>query len=281
MIPQFTTKEELSDFIENEMSGDKSRFMKLRKSSIKHADAVSFNYSAPNRDEAVKELGASEDVNPTELRVKVVINTTNILDSHGDVHIPGLWNKSLKENKSLLHLQEHKQAFDMLISDEVTASAKMFTWKSLGYNYEGSTQALLFESVIKAEDNPYMFDKYRKGKVKNHSVGMYYVKELFAYNSTDKYWAEEKEVYDTYIDQIVNKELAEEKGFFFVVKEAKAIEGSAVLIGSNRATPTISVVENKEAVKDTSEIIEPPIGTQKSYLDIAQTILLTQKNIKK
>jgi len=111
MIPQFTTKEELSDFIANEMNGDKSRFMKLRKSSIKHADAVSFNYSEPNRDEAVKELGASEDVNPTELRVKVVINTTNILDSHGDVHIPGLWNKSLKENKSLLHLQEHKQAF--------------------------------------------------------------------------------------------------------------------------------------------------------------------------
>lgn len=264
MIPQFATKEDVLNFIQNEMNGDKSRFLKLKKSVIKHADSIGYNYSGQPHDETVKELGASNETDVNTLHVKVVVNTTNILDSHGDVHVPGLWAKSLKENKNILHLQEHKQSFDMLISDEVTATAKNYTWKSLGFDYEGSTQALVFDSVVKAEDNAYMFDKYRKGKVKNHSVGMQYVKVLFAVNSTDKYWQEEKEIYDTYIDQIVNKDLAIERGHFFVVKEAKAIEGSAVLIGSNRATPTISI---SEAAKGTSSIIEPPIDTQKPDLN--------------
>jgi len=264
MIPQFANKEEVLAFIKNEMNGDKSRFLRLKKSMDKCADSVCFNYSEPTKDEAVKELGSGENSDPNTLNVKVVINTTNILDSHGDVHIPGIWNKSLKENKNVLHLQEHKQSFDMLISDEVTATAKNYTWKSLGFDYEGSTQALVFDSVVKADDNAFMFNQYRKGKVKNHSVGMQYVKVLFAVNSTDKYWAEEKEIFDTYIDQIANKESALDRGHFFVVKEAKVIEGSAVLIGSNRATPTISI---NEAGKSTSPIIEPLSSTQKPDLN--------------
>lgn len=51
----------------------------------------------------------------------------------------------------------------------------------------------------------------------------------------------------------VNPEVAEEKGYFWAVTEAKVIEGSAVPIGSNWITPTLSV-ENKDN--------EPPKGTQ-------------------
>ena len=36
-----------------------------------------------------------------EIRVNVIINTTNIIDSHNDLHLPGLWKKSLQENKFL------------------------------------------------------------------------------------------------------------------------------------------------------------------------------------
>jgi trehalose/maltose hydrolase-like predicted phosphorylase len=40
------------------------------------------------------------------------------MDSHSDVHIPGIWNKSLKDNPIQLHLQEHEMAFANVISDE-------------------------------------------------------------------------------------------------------------------------------------------------------------------
>jgi hypothetical protein len=40
--------------------------------------------------------------------VLCVINTTNWMDSHRMFHIPGIWNKSLKDNPTFkLHLQEH------------------------------------------------------------------------------------------------------------------------------------------------------------------------------
>ena len=106
---------------------------------------------------------------------------------------------------------------------------------------------------------------------------MQYVKVEFAINSTDKYWADEKALFDEVIDKIANKEDANERGMFWVVREAKVIEGSAVLIGSNRATPTIGITEATD--KGTSTIIEPSDDTQKntSYLDIAKQILLTNK----
>jgi hypothetical protein len=57
-----------------------------------------------------------------------------------------------------------------------------------------------------------MFNQYAKGYVKEHSVGMRYVKEL-AVNSDSKYDAEEKAIWDKYIDEIVNK-VAEEQSYF-------------------------------------------------------------------
>lgn len=113
-----------------------------------------------------------------------------------------------------------------------------------------------------------MFEQYAKGYVKEHSVGMRYVKLELAVNSEDKYYRDEKEVWDKYIDQVANKETAEEQAYFWAVLEAKAIEGSAVVKGSNFATPTISV----EAVKDTSITPEPSEDTQKIEQQIKSLI---------
>jgi hypothetical protein len=52
--------------------------------------------------------------------------------------------------------------------------------------------------------------------------------------------AEEKENWDKYIGKVANVEQAEEEGYFWAVTEAKIVEGSAVLFGSNRVTPTLS-----------------------------------------
>ena len=108
-----------------------------------------------------------------------------------------------------------------------------------------------------------MFKQYSNGWVKNHSVGMRYVKIDLAINSESEWDKDEKELWDKYYPIVVNKEIADERGYFWVVSEAKVIEGSAVVMGSNSATPTLSVENKSEADNITSEQEEPSIDTQK------------------
>lgn len=52
-----------------------------------------------------------------------------------------------------------------------------------------------------------------------------------------QYYKEEKKVWDKYYPDIANKGTADERGYFWVVKQAAVIEGSAVVKGSNQYTP--------------------------------------------
>jgi hypothetical protein len=263
-----------------QLKDNKAFIIKQKKSAIKHADAVSYSYNSAlylDKTNASKEVGLIQEGNDTV--VKVVINSCNIMDSHYDVHIPKIWNKSLSDNKTFLHLQEHKMSFSHVISDNVKAYVSNISWAKLGYDYEGKTQALIFETTLDKGRNPYMYNQYEKGYVKNHSVGMRYINLLMCINSDDKYFTDEKSNWDKYIGQVVNADKAIEVGYFFAVLEAQIIEGSAVLVGSNQATPTLSFTapktQSSEAADSTSLDIEPPNkGTQNqdgNWLKVAQT----------
>lgn len=191
--------------------------------------------------------------------VLCVINTTNWMDSHSDVHIPNIWNKSLSDNELFLHLQEHSMRFDKVISDESKAYTKKMTWKELGYDFPGTTEALIFATPLKGR-NPYMEDQYRKGFVKNHSVGMRYVIIKLCVNEPDDdYFKEEYANWVEYAPKVVNLADAEAQGFFWAVLEAKIIEGSAVVKGSNIITPTLGF-KSAEPLPGTQQN-QPPKGT--------------------
>lgn len=259
-LSRFTDKEELFRHLHQ----NKSLLIAQKKSQLKHADAISFFNLCHKEDKA--EISNKAVLNEADLikldaiRVKSVINTTNLFDSHNDVHINGIWNKSVKEQYVFYLVKEHIFNFDNIISDEVEAQIKTMTWIQLGFNWEGKTQALIFDSIVQKSDNHQMFDKYVKGKVRNHSVGMQYVKVFLAINSDESDYKEEKEVWDKYFPEIINKEDALERGYFWAVTEAKIIEGSAVTRGSNWATPTQSVCEIKGEPSDDTHLhdIEPP-----------------------
>jgi len=188
------------------------------------------------------QVAASKLLDKEQLNVRAIINTTNVLDSHGDVHIDGLWNRSIKNNSSsLLMLQEHKMEFSKIIAsdEDLRASVRNYTWAELGYNFTGSTQALQFDAVVKFSRNPEMFYNYAMGYVKNHSVGMQYLKIELAF-SDDRY-EEEYAVWQKYRPIIANGADADARGYFYAVLEAKVFEGSAVPIGSNTFTPTTRV----------------------------------------
>jgi hypothetical protein len=99
-----------------------------------------------------------------------------------------------------------------------------------------------------------MLKQYANGWVKNHSVGMRYVQLELAINSESDYDKEYKDLWDEYYPVIANKEVADERGYFWLVKEAKIVEGSAVVMGSNSATPTLEMKDNVEPSKDTLDI---------------------------
>jgi hypothetical protein len=241
MIPKFNSLEEKFTFLK----ANKQLIINAKKSAIKHADAISYSipceYTKGKTTKIIAKLiDLPEDIE--SILAKVVINTTNIIDSHDDCHIPGLWKKSLSEMKNTYLLKEHQMKFDSVITDNIKAYTKGYSFSELGFpEYKGNTEALIFDASISRERNEFMFNQYANGWVKEHSVGMQYVQLLMCINSTDKRYSDEKANWDKYYPIVVNKEVAEEEGYFFAVTEAKIIEGSAVLRGSNSATPTLIV----------------------------------------
>jgi len=258
---EFATKKELFAFLlEN-----RDKLIAQKKAVKKEADCPV--HIAPVIVNDVKKASKAEtkpgDKKSDSIKVVVVINTTNFLDSHNDLHLPGIWNKSIKDNKMIMHLQEHEMEFEKIIADgkELIVYTKNFKWAELGYSYPGETEALVFESTILRNRNEYMLEQYANGWVKNHSVGMYYVKMDLAIN--DEECPNEYEAWKKYHPQIANKEIADERGYFWYVMEAKCAEGSAVPIGSNTATPTLETGKS-EPDESTHEQSEPEQSTQKA-----------------
>lgn len=251
-LSKYTDKDELFKFIKE----NKALLIAEKKAIVKCADAISYIEGYVNDKGEVSKAEpttSAELLKKDSLKIKVVINTTNLMDSHSDVHMKGIWKKTVKEQKNLYLLQEHQMKFENVITDKVRASVKEYDWAELGFGFKGTTEALVFDAEISKDRNPFMFEQYAKGYVKEHSVGMRYVNIDMAVNDDRREYEEEKAVWDKYIGEVYNREEAEQKGYFWAVTEAKVIEGSAVVKGSNYATPTISVKENTD---------EPLVSTQ-------------------
>lgn len=253
-IPEFTTKKERFKFLIDNKDTLKAQKKAERKEvdcSVVVPPVIVRDKESTNKEDPASQNGL------TKIKVVAVINTTNLLDLHKDVHIPGIWKKTLQENRSILHVQEHQsREFEKIIADgeDLKAYVKEYTWTELGYSFEGKTEALVFESTVRKDRNEFMFKQYLNGWVKNHSVGMYYVRLDMAINDED--YPNEFEAWQKYYPEIANKEAADEIGYFWYVLEAKLIEGSAVPLGSNYVTPTLSVEETKNDA--------PPTGTQQN-----------------
>lgn len=235
-IPAFQTKKELFQWLYK----NKKLLITEKKSTIKHKECDYACNSKP------LDIITKQENDSNELKVKAVISTTNIFDSHSDVHFPGVWSKSLQENKNLFFLQEHQMEFEKVIAtdEDLDAFTRNMQISELNPDLSGQTEALIFDASVKRDRNEFMHKQYDKGFVKNHSVGMVYVKLDLAINDED--FKAEFALWNSRIDEIINKEAAEKKGFFWAVFEAKLIEGSAVLRGSNPVTPVLDADKTLE-----------------------------------
>lgn len=293
LIPDFgNDKDQLFDWLRKE----KATLLRQKKASIKEADSfgVIMQKEEYIRPDSNKEFGII-DVTTNDLLVKCAINSTNYIDGHLDLHLKKGWNRTVKHKiNDGLHLKEHKMSFDTTLADgieQVKVYVTTMSWKALGYDYEGTTDLLMHQTKLKSISTPLphqivkaeMYYRYRDGEVKNHSVGMGYGDVILCVNSDDKYWKEEKDNFQKYIEQAVNPEFGLETGIFFAVPEMKYYEGSAVPRGSNPLTPTVSVSEIKNeghTQESTPIIIDSPSGTHKTALEMMQNINNIQKNLK-
>lgn len=238
----------------SEIVKNKAELISLKKAQIKTVNGGLTNVS---KEFALK--GVFKD-NELSLDRTIVGNTYLWMDSHDDVHAKNVFSKSIKENKSIFHLHDHEFKLTSKVGEPKSVYEKEISWSDLGVNKEGSTQALLMDTEILKDYNPQIFDAYKTNKINQHSVGMVYVKIDLAVNDAE--YEDEYKAWSDNIDSIGNKEVAEEKGYFWLVREAKLIEISAVLMGSNELTPTMQ--ENKEEADKITSSIEPVITTQKT-----------------
>ncbi|MCZ2084814.1 MAG: hypothetical protein LC112_11130 [Flavobacteriales bacterium] len=256
---EFKDKEEAFKYL----MANKSLIIESKKSEIykshdKGLSVISNQSAIAKIAESVKSFKMDDDY------YYFVVNSSNILDSHTDMHVKGNWEKTVKEQQGKVYL-----VFDhQLKRSEIIAMKKdveMFTaeipFKLLGKHYDGDTYCLIYKvkktSIINAEAKDWL----EKGYEFEASVRMQYMDIDVAINSENPDMAKEKLNFETYFSQIANKEDFEVIDYFWIIKQAKNVmESSLVMFGSNGVTGRIN--ENLEPEKSTLEYIEPTVVTQ-------------------
>lgn len=242
------------------LKSNESKIIKLKKASVqKSCDKGQFSPVMMNVkfDDAIKaELDMKENY------IYPVINTTLLMDSHSDVHFDDLWNRSLRDQKGqLFYVADHSLRIDDVIAwpEDVKAFVRYLPWRAIGKDYEGNTQALIYEIPKSKIVNEAAEKAITSNKKVQNSVRMQYVKIKFAVNSNDKDYVDNKAYFDSKINLIANKEEVMEQGYFWGIEEAKIYkEGSMVLFGSNSATPVLQLNEEPEKSTPAKESKDQP-----------------------
>jgi hypothetical protein len=199
-----------------------------------------------------KELVAVEDFDKGYLYP--VISNVNYMDSHKDVHLTNSMNRTVKHQKGKIHyVLDHKLETGKIIAypKDVEMMIKEIPWKSLGKNFEGNTQVLLFKTKKQPYTPKEALQVIDLDLPTQHSIRMKYIEVSLGIKDRSKDWEDANKEWDDNIDKVVNKSVAEEDGYIWFVKELGIVsEGSMLPKGSNDATP---LIYKPESAKSTSE----------------------------
>lgn len=249
-IPEGLKGKELTDFL----TSNKSALIAQKKSMLKTSDCIATKSAvfAKNTAEKASQL-PNEDA--TSVLVKVVANACNFMDSDFDVLIANSAKRTIGERKGLIpHLHDHIHQVGAQIGDVEDIYLADISLRDLGINKSGTTQCIIFETSVQKSYNEKVFNLYKSGRVVQHSIGLQYVNLEIAINDPDS--EKEYELWLKHYNEIINKEAADEAGFFFVVREIKLLENSAVLFGANSLTPTLQVGKSADIPAPTEEVLQ-------------------------
>jgi len=232
---EFATKEEL--------------FAKMRKS---YTDLIAFKKAEIQKScdkglsvtcHILKESDSIKALKIDPAYYYIAVNTTWILDSHEDLHVDGIWNKSVKEQQGQNYLvADHELTIeDTIVRKEyVEMMVLSIPFALLGKAYVGDTEALIYKVAKDKVIHEKAKEWLDSGDDIEASVRMQYVTILFAMDSNDPEDVTLKKNYDNYIGKIANKDDFEYIPYFFIIQEAKNVrESSLVIAGSNPVTGNI------------------------------------------
>ena len=193
-----------------------------------------------------------------------IISTTNYMDSHGDVHFKGSMNKTASEQQGkVVYALDHELKYNSILAwqKDVRMFISELDWSIVGKTYVGKTEGLVFEiAKDKITNKQVLSDIENKVSEFENSIRMIYYKIVLGMNSNSKEHTDNKKYYDAKVNEIANKELAEEVGYFWGVEELGIYkEGSLVVAGgSNDAT----AIYEKNIEADVITSTEPQVSTQ-------------------
>lgn len=233
-------------------------------------DDLDFGYSVKEKSVEFeiqrKDNAEKLDSEGKTVKVEVVANMSGWCDSQLDVMIKDNWNKSINDlgasgQRLFYHLKNHGTNYQYTTDAVIGRDPELFTReKSIAeFNFKSDikkAQALMMDSIVCEVYDRKCYNLYKDGQIKQHSIGLQYIKMYLCIDSEEPEDAMYKENWDKYFPQVLNKERPNGKGFFWAITESRILEVSAVLFGSNELTPTESVSEGK-STKD-----EPSNGTQ-------------------
>lgn len=250
----FENKEELFKALKE----NKKDIIGLKKSQVHKSFEKGLGINLSKCD--MSKLAASKSEFSDDNYHYIATNTTKILDSHSDLHVNGIWNKSAKEqNRKNSLLDSHIPTLKTTIArrKNVEIFVSDIPFRAVGKDYNGSTQALVYK-INKDKIREEYKEWFDDDSDIEASVKMQYVDIDLAMNSTAKGDESELKEYNDNIDSIANKDDLGEILYFWTVKQAKNLdESSLVLNGSNPAT---GIVDNSQPSGDTGKN-EPPAGT--------------------
>ncbi len=252
------------DLAMKELKANKELIIEAKKAEIYKSCDKGLSV-AVNQEAILKTLGANKFITLDKDYYYFAVNTSNILDSHKDMHIDGNWDKTVKEQQGKVYLVfDHSLKRNDVIA--MKSDIEMFTayipFSLVGKSYSGETYALIYkvkkDKIVNAEAKEWL----EKGYDFEASVRMQYMDIDLALNSDAQ--GDEKELanFNKYYPLIANKDDFEDIYYLWIVKQAKNVmESSLVLFGSNPATGTLEhkaeaeiiTSENDEPLKDTQE----------------------------
>jgi len=203
-------------------------------------------------------ISKMDDMNDDEVQVDVIANMAGYCDSYMDVLIPDCWQRTISEkgasNKQLIyHLKNHQYSTDSIVGGNVQMASKYIDLNV--FNLESDLkqgQALIGSSIVKKKYDSKCYHLYCDDEVKQHSIGLRYIKISLCMNSKEEEHQYEKENWDKYIKYVINKDKVEGRGYFWAVTEIKLLEYSTVLYGANELT-TVHGSNKDEPSKDIHE----------------------------
>lgn len=206
------------------------------------------------------------------------VNSTRILDSHDDLHVDGIWKKSVKEIQGKNYLvEDHELEISKIITrkEHIEIFTAKVPFSLIGKPYDGNTEILVYKVAKDQVKNEKVKEWLESGDSIECSVRMQYVTILLALDSNNPEDATEKKNYDDYFGLIANKNDFEYIPYFFVIKEAKNVkESSLVPFGSNSST---GIVQSKNTTLEIeAEKNEPAEVTQETEIKEEPVIETTQ-----